>query len=463
MTRVDRIVDSVHAMLQAGRYKLGERLPSVRQAAAVFGVSKNTMAEAYDRLVADGLLEARIGSGYYVAHLHLTQAGPVAQPHFVEALDTVSLLREQLDQLHHVRPGDGRPPPSWMEGSELRRHFALFKEPGPEGVDFGYGPAQGFGPLRERLRVALLDRSITAHPEGLLLTHGANHAFDLIIRHLLEPGDTVFIDDPGYYPLFGKLALAKVHVVGVARGPDGPDPEDLEAKLALYRPKLFFTQSHAHNPTGTSLSLAGAYLLLQSAARVGFRIVEDDAFADILSPTLPRLAALDQLERVLYVGTFSKTLSASLRSGFIAADPVTVRALSDLKLITTVNTSDFVERFIFRLIHGGQYLRHLRRLRARLQEAYDRAQTELGALGLNITATKTPGFYLWVELPEHIDEIALCRAAAAESIFLAPGHVFRPNRDPRRKAATRVNVAHCADPRFLEFFRRALAAAPKAD
>ena len=457
MTRVDRIVESVSAMLQAGRYKLGERLPSVRQAAATHGVSKNTMAEAYDRLVADGLLEARIGSGYYVSHLDFALAPPPEQPHIVEALDTVSLLREQLDQLHEVRPGDGRPPASWMEGSELRRHFAAFKEMGPAAVAFGYGPVLGFVPLRERLRVALLDRAITVQPDGLLLTHGANHAFDLVIRHLLKPGDTVFVDDPGYYPLFGKLALAKVQTIGVARGLDGPDPEDLEAKLAAYRPKLFFTQSQAHNPTGTSLSPAAAYSLLQAAARSGFRIVEDDAFADILPPTLPRLAALDQLERVLYIGTFSKTLSASLRSGFIAADPATIRALADIKMITTVTTSDFVERFIFRLIHGGQYLRHLRRLRARLEEAHGRALTELSALGLNVAANRTPGFYLWVELPEHIDEIALCRAAAAESIFLAPGHVFRPSRDPRRRAATRVNVAHCADPRFLDFLRRALA------
>jgi DNA-binding transcriptional MocR family regulator len=455
MTRVDSIVEHLTTMLRAGAYKVGERLPSVRQAAQEHGVSKNTMAEAYDRLVAHGLLEARIGSGYYVSHLDLTHASP-SHPHVAEAVDVVSLLREQLDHHYEVRPGDGRPPASWMEGSELRRYFVNFKGAGPDSVDFGYGSSRGYGPLREWLRVQLMDRSIAVRADGLLLTHGANHALDLIIRHLIEPGDTVLVDDPGYYPLFGKLTLAKAQIVGIRRGSDGPDLADLHAKLATHRPRVFFTQSQAHNPTGSSLSPAVAFGLLQASERFGFYLVEDDTFADLLSPTLPRLAALDQLDRVLYVGTFSKTLSASLRSGFVAGNPTTIGALSDIKIVTGVATSDYVERFIFNLINGGHYLRHLRRLRTRLEDAHRTAVTELTNVGLTVYASKTPGFYLWTELPPDIDELDLVHRAAGESIFLAPGQVFRPGRTPGRRAAMRVNVAYGADVRFLDFLKRSL-------
>jgi DNA-binding transcriptional MocR family regulator len=145
-----------------------------------------------------------------------------------------------------------------------------------------------------------------------------------------------------------------------------------------------------------------------------------------------------------------------LRSGFVAGSPSVIAALSDIKMVTTVATSDYVERFVFNIIQGGHYLRHLRRLRARLVEANRDAVTELETVGLDVRASKVPGFYLWAELPEHIDELDLCRAAAAESIFLAPGQVFHPHRAEGRPAAMRVNVAYGTDPRFLEFLRRSL-------
>lgn len=449
-SRVDQIVENVALMLDAGAYRAFERLPSIRQAAREHGVSKNTMAEAYDRLVARGLLEARAGSGYYITQARVPSTSSPA-PHVTAAVDGVSLLREQLEKHYEVRPGDGRPPPFWMEGSELRRHFANAKAPYPDAIEFGYGSSWGYGPLRERLRVQLLERSISVQPDGLLLTHGVNHGLDMIIRHLTEPGDTVFVDEPGYYPLFSKLTFAKVNIVGIRRDQNGPDLDDLTAKLAVHSPKMFVTQSHGHNPTGGSLSPARSFGLMQLAERWGFLLVENDALADILPSTLPRLAALDQLERVLYLGTFSKTLSASLRCGFVAGNPDVIRRLADIKMVTLVNSSDHVERFVFNLIQAGHYLRHLRRLRGRVEEAYKSAFAAMEGLGLSVCESAIPGFYLWAEFPEGVNEQELCAAASDRSIFISPGSVFRPGRKGGDRAAMRVNVAHGTDPRFLSF------------
>jgi DNA-binding transcriptional MocR family regulator len=449
-TRVDTIVGDMAALIDKGLLKTGTRLASVRRAAVEHGVSKNTMAEAYDRLVASGYLRSRAGSGYYVAR-EARPEGRAPRPDVAEALDLVSLLREQFDQHYEVRPGDGRPPPSWMENSELSAHFGGRKRRG-EAFD-GYGSPWGYLPLREHIAVTLGHRAVRVAPEQILLTLGANHALDLIVRHLVEPGDTVFVDDPGYYPLFAKLKLAKARIVGIRRRQDGPDLDDLRAKLAEARPKLFFTQSLAHNPTGGSLTPAVAYGLLQTAERHGFLIVEDDPFADILPAAAPRLAAFDQLDRVLYVGTFSKTLSASLRVGYIAAAPAMASALTDIKMLTVAATSQFAERFILDLIVGGHYLRHLRRLKARIERATEAALADLGDLGLTIARPQS-GFYLWAELPEPWSEVDVCRRAAAESIFLAPGQVFLPERDTVRPPAIRINVAHANHPRFLAFLAR---------
>jgi DNA-binding transcriptional MocR family regulator len=454
-TRVEAIVERLSRMAAEGMLQPGDRVASVRQAAKDNAVSKNTMADAYDRLVALGVVEGRPGSGYYVTGR--AQSPTVHPPaHLTEALDLVSLLREQLDQRHNVRPGDGRPPTSWMEDSELGTQFGRVKLPGDaRGVEDGYGSPWGYLPLRERICVSLRERSIRCGPEQVLLTLGANHALDLITRHLIEPGDTVFVDDPGYYPLFGKLRLAKARIVGIRRGPDGPDLDDLNAKLAQERPKLFFTQSLAHNPTGGSLSLSVAHGLLQAAERHGFHIVEDDAFADLLSPVSPRLAALDQLQRVIYVGTFSKTLSASVRVGYLAASPALAAALCDIKLLTVVATSDHVERFVYGLIARGHYLRHLRRLRGRVEAATTKAIADLGGIGLAVTKPRDGGFYLWAELPPGTDETELCRQAARQGIFLAPGSVFAPDRRSVYPAL-RINVAHASHPDFLTFLKSAV-------
>ena len=214
-------------------------------------------------------------------------------------------------------------------------------------------------------------------------------------------------------------------------------------------------ESLAHNPTGGSLSLPVAHGLLQLAERHDFHIVEDDPFADILAPSSPRLAALDQLRRVLYIGTFSKTLSASLRVGYVAAHPTAAASLADIKLLTAVATSDQVERFVFRLISAEHYLRHIRRLRGRVAEATSQAVADLAAIGLDVVRPRDGGFYLWAELPNRIDEVELCREAAARSIFLAPGRVFRPDRQAQAPSI-RINVAHASNTRFLAFMRQAL-------
>ncbi|WP_245986052.1 PLP-dependent aminotransferase family protein [Azospirillum thermophilum] len=267
---------------------------------------------------------------------------------------------------------------------------------------------------------------------------------------MLQPGDTALVDTPGYYPLFGKLKLAKVAIAGVRRRADGPDLEEFAAKAAALRPKLFFTQPLAHNPTGGSLSIAVAHRLLQIAARHGVTIVEDDPFADVLPASSPRLAALDQLERVIYVGTFSKTLSASLRVGYIAAAPALAKSLCDLKMLTVVSTSDYVERLVYTLIAGGQYLRHLRRLRSRIEAAREAALAALDRAGVAVPVTPAGGYYVWGELPAGIDEAALVRTAADRGLFLAPGSVFAPERSSG-PPALRINIAYATDPRFLEF------------
>ncbi len=450
LTRVDAVVRLLSRRIDAGQLRPGEKLPSIRAAFAAYGVSRNTLVEAYERLAASGRIEARPGSGFYVMRTRAEPVRPPAAPAVIEAVDSVWLLREQLEQHYDVRVGDGRPPPSWMEGSEVGRYLKPINRPGRRPFPASYGSPFGFPLLREAIAGLLAERAIAADPGRVLLTQGANHALDLIVRMLVEPGDTVLVDSPGYYPLFGKLRLAKARTLGVRRTPEGPDVADLAEKAAASGAKLFFTQSLAHNPTGSSLTPAVAYRLLQVATRHGLLVVESDPFADLLPPSHPRLASLDQLERVIHVGTFAKTLSASLRCGYVVASADLVERLGALKMVTSVNSSGYVERIVHDLITSGQYRRHLKRLRGRVSAATDQAQATLGRLGLPIFGPPGGGFYLWCELPEGLDDSALSRRAAERGILLAPGAVFHPDAEPRRPSL-RINVAYADDPRFEKF------------
>lgn len=215
-------------------------------------------------------------------------------------------------------------------------------------------------------------------------------------------------------------------------------------------------QTLAHNPTGGSTSLANQHRILSLAQQYDFYVVEDDPFADLLPAELPRLATLDQLQRVVYVATFSKTMSAALRVGYMAANPVLSRAICDLKMLTLVSTSDLVESAVLSFINSGHYLRHLRGLRVRIQKAKEQVEARLTQLGLKVASPSQGGFYLWVELPTGISEQQLADMATGAGVFIAPGSLFRLQRETI-PTAMRLNIAHAQDQRFWSFLEDVLA------
>lgn len=450
-TLASELANRLRGEILSGILPAGSRLPSIRKAAVEFGVSKNTVVEAYDRLVLGNLVAAKAGSGFVITFRGDAESGKPR--HVAEAVDIASLLNAQLSQSFDIRVGDGRPPASWTEQSEIKRHLSGNGRMLPADAD-AYGSALGYFPLRQQIASRLRSQQVQVKEDGLLLSFGANHALDLIIRATLSPGDTVLVDEPGYYPLFAKLTLAQVRMVGVRRLPDGPDVDDLTAKIQSEHPKLFFTQSLGHNPTGGSITLPVAHAVLKVATQHNLVIVEDDPFIDLPTITNNRLATLDQLNNVISVGTFSKTLSAGLRSGFIAARSDRIAALAELKMLTTVNSSGHVERLIHRLLVDGHYDRHLKRLGQRTEVALARVQESLLRAGHRIYSETNGGYYLYLMLPEGLDDMELARQGAKESIFIAPGSLFclDPNIPPAR--GIRINISRADNPKFYEFLLR---------
>jgi len=450
----DQIVTAIGKLVEERALRAGSRLPSIRDFATRHAVSRFTVVQAYDRLVALGLLQSRPGSGFYVAARPFPDLAGEAPLKLERAVDVLWLLRNALRQAAgEPLPGAGWLPASWMEEAGIRRSLRALAG---KGGDFltGYGHPAGYPPLRELLQRRLADIGVTADAGQILLTKGAAHALDLVARYFLRPGDTVLVDDPGYFILFGALKSLGAKLVGVPWKPDGPDTAALEALAREHRPKLFFTNTVLHNPTGAAISQATAYRVLQVAEKHDFLIVEDDIYGDFHPGSPARLATLDQLERVIYLGSFSKTISAALRVGYVACKREIAADLADIKLLTGLTTSEVVERLIHQLLTDGHYRKHLDRLRGRLREAREKTLRNLEKLRLSPYVEPEGGMFVWADLGEQGNPVKIAGIAAEKGIMLAPGNLFRPHQEP--STWMRFNVAACQEPAFYEAFARLL-------
>jgi DNA-binding transcriptional MocR family regulator len=452
-TLTEAVVAGIEEAIRTRRATPGARLPSIRRFAAAQSLSKSTVVEAYDRLVAAGRIVSRPGSGFFVATArHVEVADPV--PMAERDIDPKWVMRSVLELDDDVlKPGCGWLPAEWMEGSGLRKALrALARDPAAR--LFGYAHPLGFPPLRRVLAQRAAERGIEVAPHHVLLTDSGSAAIDLAIRLLVKPGETVFVDDPCYYNFRAKLALYGAHIVGIPFRPDGPDPEIFAREAAVHRPVAWLTNSGPHNPTGWRISAPVAHRLLSIAAAHDIAVVEDDVFGDFESRPPPRLAALDGLDRVILLGSFSKTLSSASRCGWMMARGDRIERLVDLKLATTFVNDDLAAQLVHRMLIDGSYRKHVEDLRRRLAAARDRVARELEAVGIRPLIEGEAGLFLWAELPEGVDAVEVSRFAAAEGIVMAPGNVFSPSQSAGR--FLRFNVAHCGHRRIFEVLAEAV-------
>src|SRR5690606_4247638 len=242
---------------------------------------------------------------------------------------------------------------------------------------------------------------------------GASQALALIARYFLKPGDPGLVDEPGYYTLFGRLAAMGVRLVGVPRTADGVDVERLEALVMEHRPRLYMTNSVLHNPTGTSLSAAAAFRILRLAETHDFYICEDDVYADLHPGRAHRIAALDQLNRVIYVGSFSKTLGAGLRVGYLACNTTLARDLTDQEMLVSLTSPELGERLVYQILSEGHHRRVGERLRNRIARALEPGVRNLEKAGLRLFHEPSAGMFLWARTEADADSTPL--AAAAQS------------------------------------------------
>ena len=369
-----QVVDELRRRVQAGSLGPGERLPPVRSLATLLGVTPETVAGAYKRLVDEGYLRGEIGRGTFVA----------APP-----------LRAEEDPLAPFEAGGALPQfasPGAVPGPPAQRDLLrLASQPGlvsfaasvaalelapvealqralsdaltQEGAGaLQVGATQGFPPLRAAIAELLQQRGLAVDPSAVCVTSGCQQGIDLAAKVFVGAGDTVLVEQPSFLGALEAFRARGARVIGVPIEGDGLRVEALPALIQRHHPKLLYCMPTYQNPTGRSLSADKRRTLLRIAATYDLPIVEDDSAGFIHlqgQAAPPSLKAEDHAGYVIHLGTFSKLIAAGLRLGWLVADPPVFEKLVAAKYASDLSSDSLVQRAVYRLLADGALQAHL--------------------------------------------------------------------------------------------------------
>jgi len=448
--RQQAVFDRLRQGILSGTLPAGTRLPPTRVMAEEIGVARQTVVLAYERLAAEGYVRARTGSGTYVAP-DLPDAAPTPTSVPRVAASDLSARGARLAAIPaHATSGltsgatngaangatggvaaADAPSGSLLAGGVpahemfpaqawLRCTARVLRQMSPELA--GYPPPQGLPELRQQITAHLAaTRGLLADPDCIVVTGGTQQALRLAADLLLDAGDAVWVEDPGY--IAGRGALLAAGAIPVAVPSDGEGLDVAagvrlapEARLALVAP------SHS-TPLGGALPIGRRLALLDWAARANAWVLEDDCDSEFRweGRPLPPLATLDRTGRVIYCGTFSKTLAPAIRLGFAVVPAPLVPAFVRARTLMDRGSSALTQAVLTEFMRQGLLAPHIRRVRT---EYAGRRQAVLAALRRHapaVTPIAAPGgLHMVVRLPDGCDEAAAVRACRARDLSVAP-------------------------------------------
>lgn len=436
----------------------GTKLMSIRQLAAQLAVSTNTVVVAYDRLVAAGVITSHGTAGFFVCANN--EIGKTLPDELAleagEEQEPVWLAQQSNDQRAGVLlASSGALPPTWLQdavpAAALQRALAASSAGMASRC-----PPQGLPELREQIAMWMRGIGIHTDAQHILTTLGGTQAIDLICRSFLQPGDTVLVEDPGFFLMFGRLRLEGVRLLPIRRRPDGLDLDELEAACREHRPRLLFVQTALHNPTGWSSSAANLHKVLMLAKQYGVLIAEDDVHGHFYAGHTPRLASLSGLDGVIYCSSFCKALSPALRMGYIAAAPALLKVLMRMKIYSIMTTPALNEYVILEVLKTGNLRKHLDRLQRKIMVARNASAKQLSEAGILFEQMGDAGLFLWGSVPASVDVDLLVQDAYRNKILLMRGSVFSASEQPSHHI--RFNVAFSQHPRLSQYLHERLSA-----
>lgn len=428
-----QLCHGIRELILSGELPPGERLPSSRTLAQDLGVSRTTAVGVYDQLTAEGLITSRVGAGAFVSdalHASRPPAPPDVAPVRQRATRLARLIREASEQFfprlsHPLKPRafttgtpafDEFPMPLWA-----RLTARSWRE--SRNLVMSYPEAGGLMPLRRAIAAHLrANRGVICAPEEVFIFNGAQEAFNRIGGLLLDPGDPVWFENPGHIGARNSLIAAGARLVPVPVDGQGMDVAAGLAAAPEFR-LAFATPSH-QQPLGVTMSLERRFELLRAAEQADAWIIEDDYDGEFwyAGRPLPTLKSVDQAGRVIYVGTFSKSLFPAVRLGFLVAPPELAEVFERVSGAILQGAPTSLQSVVASFIEEGHFAAHIRRMRRIYAERHDAflAAAEVHLAGLLDVRRTQSGLQTVGYLRSGLDEHEVTARAAERNITVAP-------------------------------------------
>ncbi|WP_353957733.1 PLP-dependent aminotransferase family protein [Peribacillus sp. NJ4] len=432
-----QIVDWMKQQITRGEWPVATKLPAQRSLAYSFGVNRSTIITAIDELIADGLLETKVGSGTFVSNNTWNVLVSSKQPdwrNYVRNglhepnLKTIQDINQYETDTTIIRLGTGELSPSLLPTKKIEKtlHSTSF-----DAHSLGYSEPKGDKRLRQCISVYLETKGVKASPSSLMIVSGGLQALQLISVGLLQKGSMILHESPSYLNSVHPFQSAGMNLVGLSNQGRESIPTQMKRIIEKKKASLFYTVPTFNNPTNTTWTKEERLSLLSICKKEQIPIIEDDVYSDLWfekEPPLP-IKSLDADGLVLHIGSMSKTLSPGLRIGWVAGPITVIERLADIKMQMDYGSSALSQYLVAEWLASGQYSKHLEWLRHELIVRRDFTLSLLNQYFKGLAEWNIPqgGFYIWLKLCKPIVNPNLFKQAIKENILLNPGYIYEPN------------------------------------
>lgn len=442
-----------------GEWPTGFKLPSQRTLAKQFQVNRSTVVTAIEELIAEGLVETRVGSGTMVANNTWNMLvsnspdweGYVKSGTHSPNLEMIQAINRAEADPTIIRLGTGELSPELLPIKDMKSIMMMEDE---INFELGYLEPKGSFSLREAISEHLKSKQINVSTDSILIVSGAVQALQLIAVGILKKNATILYEVPSYLNSIHVFQSAGMNLMGIPLDKDGIQTESIGRLKRQYNAALLYSIPSFHNPTGTVMSKSKRIHLLKQSQEEALPIIEDDVYGDLwfdIEPPSP-LKSIDTQGNVIYIGSVSKTLSPGLRVGWVVGPEPVIDRLADIKMQTDYGSSSVSQYLVEKWLRSGMYQLFIEQVRIELKKRRDFVLKLLTIHFEHIASWKVPdgGFYIWIELIDEISMKRLFDMALKEGILLNPGIVY----DKLDQNHLRISYSYASEKELEKGLRR---------